>query len=147
MTHIQLGELSSAFGSDTFGLSGLNSHAVGSNQQAVTLNTEEIASQRQELVDILASAGIEEDEVADFLAAYDYLNESEVRQQLSELDLEVWNEIEGSLMTATNDYISLLGTCIVASSEDQEAVIDCVAEALNQLGSDILTIFQGALTE
>ena len=138
-----------------------NSHAEeGTGQNQLQLSEEEIASTRQDLIDTFQAIGIEESEIADFLAAYDYLMEDSNRQQLAELSDEQWAEIEMELSERLETFTASLLACSNESLSDLENLEDdqildatydydfsCFAEPLNQFGRDLLEVVRDVLEE
>ena len=152
----------SAIGGDLFDLQLddlRNSHAEeGTGQNQLQLSEEEIASTRQDLIDTFQEIGIEESEIADFLAAYDYLMEDSNRQQLAELSDEQWAEIEIELLETLETFTASLLACSTEAISDLENLEDdqildaaydfsCFAEPLNQFGRDLLEVVQDVLEE
>ncbi len=151
-----------SIGGDLFGLPLYNlrsNHAEGgTDQNQLQLSEEEIASTRQDLIDTFQEIGIEESEIADFLAAYDYLMEDANRQQLAELSDEQWAEIETDLSETLETFTASLLVCSNEALSDLENLSDdqildatydfsCFAEPLNQFARDLLEVLQGALAE
>ena len=136
-----------------------NRHAEeGTGQNQLQLSEEEIASARQDLIDTFQEMGIEESEIADFLAAYDYLMEDSNRQQLAELSDEQWAAIEVELLETLETFTASLLACSTEAISDLENLEDdqildaaydfsCFAEPLNQFGRDLLEVVQDVLAE
>ena len=136
-----------------------NSHAEeGTGQNQLQLSEEEIASTRQDLIDTFQEIGIEESEIADFLAAYDYLMEDSNRQKLAELSDEQWAEIEMELSERLETFTASLLACSNEALSDLENLEDdqildaaydfsCFAEPLNQFARDLLEVLQDVLEE
>ena len=136
-----------------------SSHAEsGTEQNQLEVSEAEIASTRQGIIDSFQELGIEESEIADFLAAYDYLAEPANQQKIAELSAEQQAELEPAILEFAETYTTALLACISeAFSGGTESVLDntfpsaqdaaCMAEATNQLGTDLLEIFQDILEE
>ena len=113
-----------------------------------------IARERQELVAAMAEVGITEAEIADFLAAYDYLTDPTTAEQLEQLDAASYAALDEALGSAIEGHIAALFACIIllddadlTESSLTTALVPCVVETLNDLGRDLLEITQAALEE
>ncbi len=130
---------------------------TGSEQQTASDLGDDPVAIRQEIVEQFESLGISEEDLADFLAAYDTLTDESVIEKLESLTREEALALEASFATAAESIFEDMLTCLeplltsafTTAEPDLDAIEElaeettrCMVGSLNEFGRQLIAVLE-----